>query len=451
MQTARPNNLIDVDSLIKDFCNKHKQGIITLHNVYLHDNNEVSARALLVELQEELKTGCVTFINKNDEMDELDSYLFYIANDFYKKKVKSQVKKLTEYLCPSCLFLGKETRILYVNKLFRCDDCETELKSATDPKRIAFFRVFFKHNKNGYHCEDCDRFIPHPLDDSPIVSCPYYDCCFVGSTSSLKRMHHPNLQSNAEMLTLDGSKKGQSFKDVIPDFAIDAQSQLEVQEVLDTKVKLLSDIIESQSSSIPYNSSDFTIKHKHLTYQAFSILLKKYPFDMVEYLLHGSRSGGFQNKAFQEYIRLLEESLPFTFKKNKKSYKVESLLDDNLNLFDGISTFEAIVNDKLGIKNNTKEFYIGGRKAAYTKPFYIGKLLSVVNKSTKNSLMENVIEYSFSKIKMKNVTPGTEVIVTHLRVPPHYQMGGMVYINRIRKKIVDRANMILNQKSDDVF
>ena len=59
--------------------------------------------------------------------------------------------------------------------------------------------------------------------------------------------------------------------------------------------------------------------------------------------------------------------------------------------------------------------------------------------------MHHVKDYSFSKIRMQDISPGMEVIVTHLRVPPHYQMGGMVYINRIRKKIVDKSLLILNK------
>ena len=53
--------------------------------------------------------------------------------------------------------------------------------------------------------------------------------------------------------------------------------------------------------------------------------------------------------------------------------------------------------------------------------------------------MNHVASYSFNLIKCRDLEPGTKVTVTHLRVPPHYQMGGMVYINRIRKKIVDRV------------
>jgi hypothetical protein len=114
-------------------------------------------------------------------------------------------------------------------------------------------------------------------------------------------------------------------------------------------------------------------------------------------------------------------------------------------LFDGISIFDGVVTDKLSIKNGTKEFYIGGRKATYAKPFYIGKLLNVIETKTKNTLIHLVKEYSFSRIRMQGIAPGTLVTVTHLRVPPHYQMGGMVYVNRVRKKIVDRAKLLLKK------
>jgi hypothetical protein len=103
------------------------------------------------------------------------------------------------------------------------------------------------------------------------------------------------------------------------------------------------------------------------------------------------------------------------------------------------------VNQNLEIKNNTQEFYIGNRKGAYAKPYYMGKLLSVINKDTKEPILNNVVEYSFNKIKLKNVPPGTKVIIKHLRVPPHYQMGGMVYVNRIRKKIVERARILMHK------
>ncbi len=448
---SRPNNLVDIDFLIASFLKEHESGIATMHRIYFHDGDQLSLRALTVELMDELRTGCVTFLNKDEApMSELNPYLFYIVNAYCKKKAIPAVKKKTEYICPGCLFLDKEVSVHQTNEFLKCESCESELKSSTDPIDLLFYRTFFKHSKVGYHCMDCDRFIPHPLDNSSIVSCPYYDCCYVGSWSDLKKMHHPALRTNPEKLTVDVvHENGKSLKDILVSSDADASSKLEIKEELENKINTLRDVIDHQSGNVPYSSSDFTVKHKLFVYRAFDNLLKSHPEEMVSYLLDQSRSGGFQHRVFQEYIRLLEESLPYNIKKGNKLYKIETLLDDNLCLFDGISVFDALVSSKKEIKNNTQEYYIGGRKAAYTKPFYIGKLLSVVDKKTNIPYTNEVVEYSFSKIKMKDVVPGTEVVVTHLRVPPHYQMGGMVYVNRIRKKIVDRATYILDKEKED--
>lgn len=443
------DNLMDIDSLIQQFLIKCSAGVHTIHNHFFDNNNSVSVRAFIAELTDELRTGCVTFFNKGYDIEELDSYLFYIVNATAKKMaVPKAAKKNTDYLCPGCLFLGKESLVVVVNNYFRCDDCEDELKVAKDPQKIIFFRTFFKHSKNGYHCGECKRFIPHPIDGSPSISCPYYDCCFVGAWQTLPRMHHPNSQTNAELVTLDASLKkgGSTFKDLVVSDDVDVQTKMEVEEDLENKIKMLKGIIETQSNSAVYTGHDFTVKHKLFVYEAFTNLLRENPTDMIDYLLNNSRSGGFQHKVFQEYIRLLEAALPFSFKKGGNMILIESLLDKNLNLFDGISEFDAMVSETLSIKNNTQEFYIGGRKGAISRPYYIGKLLSVIDKKTKTPLTDNVVNYTFSKIKMRDVTPGTEVIVSHLRVPPHYQMGGMVYINRIRKKIVERARIILGKQ-----
>lgn len=447
LATVTVNNLLDIDELASSFLKEHKNGIITLHKIYFKTDSHISLRALIAELQEEIKDGCVTFINKGSDLDELDNYLFYIANAFCKKRAIPIQKKKTEYLCPGCLFLGKDN-VIPLAPVFKCDLCFYELKTEKDPKNQSLYRTFATHNKIGYHCGDCKRFIPHPMDNTDTVSCPYFDCCFVGEHASLKKMHHPTLQSNPEKLILDISKSNLSMKDNILSNEIDILSQMEIEENLQLKIKMLKEVIETQYNNVPYSSSDFTVKHKLFTYQAFDILLSKYPEEMVDYLLNSSRSGGFQHKVFQEYTKLLEAALPFYIKRNGKPFKIEHLLDSNMCVFDGISIFEGIVNSKLEIKNNTQEFYIGGRKASYTKPYYIGKLLSVIDQASKTPLLDKVVEYSFSKIKMKDIDPNTKVTVTHLRIPPHYQMGGMVYVNRVRKKIVDRAQAVLNKDSN---
>jgi hypothetical protein len=449
MELARPLNLMDADSLVQDFLREREQGIATLHRTYFKGSDQLSLRALKEELVEELRTGCVTFINKNHPMEELYNYLFYIVNDFCKKTAEPIVKKVTEYICPGCVFLGKEYCAINMNKVFKCDECEFELKNATDPKRVQFFRTFYQHNKVGYHCPDCSRFIPHPMDNAvTTVSCPYFDCFFVGPIINLDKMHHPTSKSNPEKLILDSpATHGVPLKDHVLSKEVDAQTQLEVAEDLQDKFDILQEIIETQSNNVPYCSSDATIRHKQYVYQAFSSLLEESPTEMVAYLLNSNDNHlGFQHRVFQKYIKLLEDSLPFAISKNRKLHKVESLLDETLCLFDGISVYDSVVTDKLSIKNETTEFYIGGRKATYTKPYYIGKLLNVIHKDTKVSLMQHVKDYSFSRIRVRDIVPGTPVTVTHLRVPPHYQMGGMAYVNRIRKKIVERAKAVINHE-----
>jgi hypothetical protein len=445
MQPARAPSLIDVDSIVDEFLQQHRAGIVTVHQMYFQTDNQVSLHALLELLKDELRTGCVTFINKGSSIQELPTYLFYIVNAFCRKLAAPPSKKKSEYICPGCLFLGTATLVTF-DKTFQCEECKYQLKSATDPKQVFFYKTFAVHSKRGYRCPDCHRFIPHPLESASTVSCPYFDCCFAGEYHNLHGMHHTTSQTNPEDLVLDVTNdNNRFFKDSIPSKETDALTTLEVQEDLQNKVKLIREIISGQISHVAYSGSDFTIKHKQLVYEAFGILLQQQPVEMVGYLLRGTRSGGFQHKVFQEYIRLLEEAFPFFIKKGTKRYRVDNLLSEHLCLFDGISVFNGAVTDKLTIKNGTSEFYIGGRKATYTQPYYIGKLLNILQTETKEPLLHLVKEYSFSRIRLRDIEPGTPVTVTHLRIPPHYQMGGMVYVNRVRKKIVERAYLLLKR------
>jgi hypothetical protein len=449
MQIAAATNLMDIDLLVEDFLQRHQSGLYTIHRTYFKDDNQLSLKSMIEHLKDQLRTGCVTFLNKNHPMKEIDNYLFYITHASCKGLAKLSEKKQTEYICPGCLFFGTITLVsAYDKTTLGCDECRAQLKNTTDPKKTKFFKAFAIHSKRGYRCPDCQRFIPIPLDGSSTVFCPYFDCCFIGEADSLNKMNHITSNTSPEHLILDMTADGErSFKDSIPSSEKDAQQSLEQKESLLAKIKVIQEVIFSQHSHISYSSSDFTIKHKQFVYQAFDKLLKQYPQEMVGYLLDGTRSGGFQHKVFQEYIRLLEQSIPFLIRKRKKTYTIDSLLSKHLCIFDGISVFKGIVTDKLVIKNGTTEMYIGGRKASYTKPYYIGKLIGVINSQTKEPLLSSVKEYTFSRIYLRDVAPGTLVTVTHLRVPPHYQMGGMVYVNRVRKKIIERACTVLEKEN----
>ncbi len=359
------------------------------------------------KLQDSLQENNVSYTDKED----LYQQLFYITNEFAKTFFVN--KKKSKYICPGCSFLGK-TSILEDNYYLHCNSCKKELSDCRDTKLHKLYKAFSIHSKGGYKCNCCNRFIPNNNDK--IGSCPYLDCAFFGDFSSLKKMKHPTLDVEIKI-----EDKLISYKKT-------------------SKVELLDKIIDSQSNLLSYKDVNFTVPHKLAVYQSFKKLLQQSPDEMVDYLLNNSRSGGFQHKVFQQYISILESSFPILVKKNKKSIRIDNLLDSNLCLFDGISNFESNI-DKNTIHNCTQEFYIGGRQASYTKPYYIGKLLNIIRKDNKEPILHLVDSYSFNKIKLVCNLDKVPVIVTHLRVPPHYQMGGMVYVNRIRKMIVDEAKI----------
>lgn len=197
-------------------------------------------------------------------------------------------------------------------------------------------------------------------------------------------------------------------------------------------------VIEDAVSVLHYNSESYTFVHKLCIYEAFRTVALTHPEKMNQYLIDLKKNVGLQNLIFQEYIKLLESKLPVVFIKNKKQQTINTLLDEDLSIFDGISFFDGFVNDKLIVKNNTQEMYIGGRTGTYAKPYWIGKLLDITTDN--KSIIHNVVRYTFTQIELSNVEPGAKVQVAHLRVAPHYQMGGMVFINRIKKKIIEEIH-----------
>ncbi len=193
--------------------------------------------------------------------------------------------------------------------------------------------------------------------------------------------------------------------------------------------------ISSISIQSGFTSCDYTVRQKTIMCDAFIQTAQEFPKEMEEYLVNGSKRHNLQSKIFKKYIYLLEKSLPLSFKKGKEKFVINSIDDQNLNIFLDRQEFDQFVDKNFKIKNNTQQIYIGGRKASYVKPYYIGKLLEVFDLETGESLMDKVEDYTFTFIKIKDYSPGLKVRVTHLAVPPHYQMGPMVYLNRIKTEI----------------
>ncbi len=401
--------------IVENFILKYNNG---LNYIFNHSDNDSSSFDLFLnKIKSDIIENCK--INSDLSEDDISSYLFYYINDKFKNKEHSTNNDKI-YACPGCLFFGVSTHA-HAYKYFKCPECTKNINIVQDEKYKNLYKIFSHHALTGYKCAKCFRFIPKTMSNVHKISCPYLDCCFVGDTPTLKAMRHPTIKSNTNVYCGSNQNINISSKDLLNN---------------NPKFQILLNIIHEQSNRIAYSNFNFTLKHKLLVYKAFENLLNKFPDQMIDYLCNHSRNGGFQNKIFQEYIQLLEESLPFIIKKNNKVITIDNLLHDSLRIFDGMSTFNSTLNKGI-IKNNTQEYYIGGRKSSYIRPFYIGKLLNIIRNDTGESIINKVSNYTFSKIKIDDIGSNVPVTVTHLRAYPHYQMGGMVYVNRIRKQIVD--------------
>jgi len=312
------------------------------------------------------------------------------------------------YICPACLYYDKQTVISYKYDCI-CDVCSSQMDSETDPIKKKLLTAFSRHSKSGYRCPDCEGFLPQSLEQSKVITCPFPDCMFSGRMDLLKKMRHPSTKLSFVPVT------------IVSKPARDTSPILEV--------------IDDHINALQYTSVGCTIKQKTFVYEAFANLLKKYPEDMSSYLLEGKRGDSLQSKLFQEYVAIAEKNLPFSYKTTSGLIQVDSITHPEFNPFEGLSKFDAVVEQNQTIKNNTSELYIGNRKSYYCRPCYIGKLLDVVDMHGV-SWLHAVTDYSFSVIKT-NLAPGTKVQVSHLRIPAHYQVGILSHINRIKKSITD--------------
>jgi len=422
-----------IESFTKEFVEKNLRTINSLcFNVY-KDSSRLSMLAFQEIIYEEVKKACYSFVNNEHNPNYIESYLFACIHKTIKNM--NNEGKHSVYVCPGCKYLSRIEILETSSKKLVCNVCKNALNSVKEKWEENFYKIFAEHNRKGFKCPDCNNFIP---DTGAIeIACPYPNCSFFGVASELKISRHPSVKANLEIPVLSDSPADIRSSDM----------EMIVKDDLNSYMNILNECIESQINLLHYKSNESTLTNKMCMYQAFKNIIEKYPDEMISYLVLLNRNVRMQHKIFQEFVRLLEEKIPFAFKKNGSYYEVTSLLDENLCIFDGISEFNAVVNDKFEIPNLTDELYVGNRKGSYCRTYYIGKVLEVIDIGSNESIVDSIKEYSFFKITMKdNIKPGTNIRVKHLRIPPHYQMGGMVYLNRIRRAIVDKVYFTIHGK-----
>ena len=353
-------------------------------------------------------------------------------------------KKINVPVCPACRFYREKEFLAYENRLLRCQQCTSALERELNNNEDRLRKIFALHSRKGYRCPDCRRFFPDTyVRQSYGVSCPYNDCGWFGTANELEMMSHPLGMSTEAMTSLNtvimppSGYPDSELQDFIPINEAGADLQMEVNQRCCEELVVLESVIEAQLNHIEKMLRPRYIK-KQLMYRAFYNMLKCYPEEMVSYLVHMKHAGELpiQSRIFQEFIRLVENELPFLLNRNGKEVEVESLLDSNLDLFLGISEFEAVVDEQGYIPNHTVETYVGSRKLRDFGPCFIG-LLTGLEGVQGESLYDLVEYYSFSQIKLRDAPSGLPVKVTHYRIPSHYEMNGLVPLQRVRRRIVD--------------
>jgi uncharacterized protein YaaR (DUF327 family) len=437
---------------------------------------DLAIKAFTEEIKTRLIASANTFIIKKQHWKNtkysLNTYLLSTIKNFAKEKqwLNECAAKSSVLICPACKLSNNKSFLFPENGSWRCSVCsesrdqilktlksDNQLDEKTKSRmqaRYRLYNVFSLHSRKGFKCPDCNGFIPESSVGKYGATCPYENCSFSGNVK-LEIARHPasittkkNLSLLATTYNLLGTSK-MSIQDRISDNSQMADTSLLVNDSYNKEYKILQDVISNQIDSINRLGTENTRIKKLLMYKAYKNMIEQYPEEMMAYLVHLKNNHDFpiQSKIFQEYVCLIENYLPFSINKNGKNIDICSLTDPNLALFLGRSEYKAIIDNSFVIPNNTTEVYVGKRKFKNYGPCFIGRLIDVIDETTNLSILGHVKEYNFVQINLDNlIKPNTPVIVSHFRIPSHYEMGSLVFLQRIRRQIVDSVYFHLNNK-----
>jgi len=448
-------------------------------------SENISILSFKQQSKEEIKKAIYTYIFTSKHYlsgRDISSYLITTLNRLADrvKWDKDSSKCINVPVCPGCKYFGNREYLICEDKLLRCNNCTNQLiklneeieKTKKNDKlsisyintnNISIYKAFSLHSKRGYRCPDCKKFIPQSLSQDGLnISCPYSNCFFFGEISSLDMMAHPLGLSIRNDVSLSSpisnnksdfaGKDSEKLENLIKSSSINVDDEIAIKQDYIKEYNILYEVIKTQMERVKIKNSSTKIQ-KTLMYEAYIKMLNKYPEEMISYLVHLKQCSEFpiQAKIFQEYVKLIEDAMPLTIVKSGESIDILSLTDPNLCLFTGISKFNARVDKNNNIPNNTIETYTGGRKMKYRGSCFIGKIIDIKDNKTGISIKNSMKQHSFVEIEMnKEIEPNTDVEVTHFRILPHYEIGSLVYLQRIRRKIVDSVYFRINNKKREI-
>lgn len=441
--------------------------------VYGVAGGNVARNAFRATAQDTLYNGLNTFLFKSQHWRtgrDINTYLLTCLKRLADQMFwdQSSAKRANLLICPACRELGSKVFLVSESKAWRCTNCTSEFNRLSDElnknkssdliairARMQLHKAFTLHSRRGYRCGEpsCNRFIPETLNGKFGIQCPYLDCDFFGKLEELQPMSHPSslthrqmVSLNKEINTLDkGKSTTSSLQDLIVFEEVPADDKIAIKQIFSKEYAVLISVIDQQIAGVKRTNNNGTKLQKLLMYEAFKSMCQKNTEEMVSYLVHLKQSADapIQVRIFQEYVALIENALPFTIEKHGEKIEIISISDPYLGLFTGLSTFDAIVKENGCIPNNTIETYAGSRKYKMFGPCFLGKLIDVIDKNTNRSVLSKIKGYSFVQIESE-LSPGTPVSVSHYRIPSHYEMGALVFLQRIRRHLVDKIYFKLN-------
>lgn len=458
----------DIDEWIVPRLMVHYSAKINSLSILAYGHNKDGFRGVLPLLafrersKQEIHNSIFTYLFKSEHWRtgrDINSYILTSLNRLAQRIHwdSEGTQKMNVPVCPACRLSGRREFLHFESKMLRCTHCTNEVSRIDIEKRendtlfldmqLILRNCFALHSRKGFRCPDCERFIPASSVKLSGISCPYSNCYYFSRDVNLELMAHPMGLKDRPLLSLNASKeskegdaRGRSLEDKLKSTDANADVQIEVVQTFQKEFNVVKDIMNLQQ--IRLNKEASTSFQKTLMYEAFQSMLDNNPEDMVSYLAHEKTAGDYpiQARIFQEYCKLVEQSLPCVIVKNNEEYDICSLLDPHLDLFTGISEFKSSIKADHSIPNSTIETY-------KDKRCFIGKVIDIKLESTNESIKHLIKEYSFSKIKMNTAAPtSVAVCVEHFRIPAHYEIGSLVHLQRIRKRIVDSVYFKLHGK-----
>lgn len=412
-----------IPDILYDFDKFIQRSLVLIYS----NHNELNRLAYKNLVQDKFIKCFSTYTNNKYHLDPSRCFYAYLTSALYnlnstEKNSYTGKEQHQIYICPVCKSINNRKEELKKEDnslaLWSCEYCRSEIQRLKSYKCLTkeleqelFIRLYFdNHSSSGYECTKCKKYVPKNKQHIGYCGfCGYW----IDTKTKLKRKNHPIARIDKEI----NNEHSEYIK-----YESKTERNIDHSHISIHKSKIISEIDKQIRICTNRNLS----YKKRMMYQAFKDVLVQDTVQMMSYL-YGVKvlgEGAFQSKIWQRFVKIVEESGMFS-----------DLLDSDI--FLGKEYWSSYISKTGIVQNNTKTTFFGKKKKGSA---YIGKLISITDDKG-NDLMEYVDYYQMSRIRMKlsnlnHLKPLSAVNVESLSIPPHYETGAMLYLQRCRKHLV---------------